>query len=218
MHVFQRSWHQDISRILREPAFSSRLTTTHGSPLTSPTLWVLWSRATTAIPVVEDTLASSFALFGALPGSPRPLLPTKPGRTTSALYGKSYIEASHRQAWPPYDGQSAKPTTGWMYLRGMDEGTGLTPEAVRKSCAGPTETWLWEPPNTNRGGDPNRRHKKWITTDAVEGRACGAAVFEGRLARGEWTGEFLSWHINCLELRAVCLALMHFLPFLGCII
>ncbi len=33
--------------------------------------------------------------------------------------------------------------------------------------------------------------------------------------RGEWTGEFLSWHINCLELRAVFLALMYFLPVLG---
>ncbi len=41
------------------------------------------------------------------------------------------------------------------------------------------------------------------------------AVFEGRPASGEWTGEFLSWHINCLELRAVFLALMYFLPVLG---
>ncbi len=40
-------------------------------------------------------------------------------------------------------------------------------------------------------------------------------VFEGRPARREWTGEFLSWHINCLKLRAVFLALMHFLPALG---
>ncbi len=32
-----------------------------------------------------------------------------------------------------------------------------------------------------------------------------------------WTGEFHSWHINCLELRAVFLALIHFLPSLrGC--
>ncbi len=34
---------------------------------------------------------------------------------------------------------------------------------------------------------------------------------------GVWTEEFLSWHINCLELRAVFLALIHFLNFLrGC--
>ncbi len=36
-------------------------------------------------------------------------------------------------------------------------------------------------------------------------------------ARSSRTGEFLSWHINCLELRAVFLALINFLPFLkGC--
>ncbi len=36
-----------------------------------------------------------------------------------------------------------------------------------------------------------------------------------RRASGEWTEEFLSWHINCLELRAVFLALRYFLPVLG---
>ncbi len=41
------------------------------------------------------------------------------------------------------------------------------------------------------------------------------AVFEGRPASREWTEEFLSWHINCLELRALFLALMYFLPVLG---
>ncbi len=39
----------------------------------------------------------------------------------------------------------------------------------------------------------------------------------GQPACGVWTGEFLSWHINCLELRAVILGLIHFLPSLrGC--
>ncbi len=38
------------------------------------------------------------------------------------------------------------------------------------------------------------------------------AVFEGRPACGVWKGDFLSWHINCLELRAVFLALINFLP------
>ncbi len=41
------------------------------------------------------------------------------------------------------------------------------------------------------------------------------AVFEGRPASGEWKEEFLFWHINCLELRAVFLALKYFLPVLG---
>ncbi len=36
-----------------------------------------------------------------------------------------------------------------------------------------------------------------------------------RRQTGEWKEEFLSWHINCLELRAVFLALKYFLPVLG---
>ncbi len=55
-------------------------------PLTSPTLWVLWNRATPSIPVVEDTLAPHFSPSLA-PWKSRPLLPTKPCRITSALIG-----------------------------------------------------------------------------------------------------------------------------------
>ncbi len=62
-----------------------------------------------------------------------------------------------------------------------------------------------------RMGAIHRRHM--ITTDAS--MTGWGAVFEGRPASGEWTGEFLSWHINCLELRAVFLAFMYFLPVLG---
>ncbi len=62
-----------------------------------------------------------------------------------------------------------------------------------------------------RMGAVHRLHM--ITMDAS--MTGWGTVFEGRPASGEWTGEFLSWHINCLELRAVFLALMHFLPVLG---
>ncbi len=62
-----------------------------------------------------------------------------------------------------------------------------------------------------RMGAIHRRHM--ITMDAS--MTGWGTVFEGRTARGEWTGEFLSCHINCLELRAVFLALMHFFPVLG---
>ncbi len=51
-----------------------------------------------------------------------------------------------------------------------------------------------------------------ITTDAS--MTGWGAVFEGRPAREEWTEEFLSWHINCLELRVVFLALRYYLPVL----
>ncbi len=56
--------------------------------------------------------------------------------------------------------------------------------------------------------------RQMVTTDASLTGWC--SVFEGRPACRVWTIEFLSWHINCLELRAVFLALIHFLPFLRC--
>ncbi len=62
-----------------------------------------------------------------------------------------------------------------------------------------------------RMGAIHRRHM--IMTDAS--MTGWGAVFEGRPASGEWKEEFLFWHINCLELRAVFLALKYFLPVLG---
>lgn len=37
-------------------------------------------------------------------------------------------------------------------------------------------------------------------------------VIKGRLTRGLWREHHLSWHISCLEMMAVFLALRHFLP------
>ncbi len=56
-------------------------------------------------------------------------------------------------------------------------------------------------------------HRCHIFTTDVSMTGWGA-VFKGKPAHGFWTGEFLSWHINCLKLRAVFLALIHFLPLL----
>ncbi len=84
---------------------------------------------------------------------------------------------------------------------------------VSHSCSRPLLQWR-DPAflqSVVRMGAIHRRHM--ITTDAS--MTGWGAVFEGRPASGEWTGEFLSWHINCLELRAVILALMNFLPVLG---
>ncbi len=84
---------------------------------------------------------------------------------------------------------------------------------VSRGCSRPLLQWR-DPAFLRSGvriGATHRRHM--VTTD---GSMTGwGAVFEGRPASGEWTGEFLSWHINCLELRAVFLALMYFLPVLG---
>ncbi len=51
-----------------------------------------------------------------------------------------------------------------------------------------------------------------VTTDAS--LSGWGAVFEERPAYGVWSGKYLVWYINVLELRAVHLALTHFLPFL----
>ncbi len=84
---------------------------------------------------------------------------------------------------------------------------------VSRSCCQPL--LLWRDPAFLRSGvrmGAIHRHHM-ITTDASI--AGWGAFFEGRPASEEWTEEFLSWHINCLELRAVFLALMYFLPIPG---
>ncbi len=84
---------------------------------------------------------------------------------------------------------------------------------VSRSCC--RQLLMWRDPvflqSGVRMGAIHRRHM--ITTDAS--MTGWGAVFEGRPASGEWKEEFLFWHINCLELRAVFLALKYFLPVLG---
>ncbi len=83
---------------------------------------------------------------------------------------------------------------------------------VSRSCC--RRLLMWRDPvflrSGVRMGAIHRRHM--ITTDAS--MTGWGAVFEGRPASGEWKEEFLFWHINCLELRAVFLALKYFLPVL----
>ncbi len=102
----------------------------------------------------------------------------------------------------------------------VDEGAELHPTVpatrlirVSRSCC--RHLLMWRDPvflqSGVRMGAIHRRHM--ITTDAS--MTGWGAVFEGRPASGEWKEEFLFWHINCLELRAVFLALKYFLPVLG---
>ncbi len=84
----------------------------------------------TAIPVVEDTLASHLSPSLAPSWKSRPLLPTKPCRTTSALIGKSYIAAG--QAGMALHTMAILQAYQADVLKEMDEGTGLTPEAVKE--------------------------------------------------------------------------------------
>ncbi len=99
----------------------------------------------------------------------------------------------------------------------VDEGAEVTPHCTRlirvsRSCSRPL--LQWRDPAFFRSGVRIGaiHHRHMVTTDTS--MTGWGAVFEGRPASGEWTGKFLSWHINCLELRAVFLALMYFLPVL----
>ncbi len=73
---------------------------------------------------------------------------------------------------------------------------------------------MWRYPNFLRRGVKMGVvcRRQIIMTDAS--LSGWGSVFEGRLACGVWSGKYLAWHINSLELRAVHLALIHFLPFL----
>ncbi len=80
--------------------------------------------------MVEDNLASHLSPSLAPSWKSRPLLPTKPCRTTSALIGKSYIAAG--QAGMALHTMAILQTYQADVLKEMDEGTGLTPEAVKE--------------------------------------------------------------------------------------
>ncbi len=109
-----------------------------------------------------------------------------------------------------------RPFLWWMKLSGV-RSTGTATRLVRVSRICFRTLLIWRDPlflqSGVRMGTIHRR--QMVTTDAS--LTGWGAVFEGRPVCGVWTEEFLSWHINCLELRAVFLALIHFLPSLrGC--
>ncbi len=87
---------------------------------------------------------------------------------------------------------------------------------VSRSCCRPLLMWR-DPVFLRSGVRMGAIHRRHMITTYASMTGWGA-VFEGRPASGEWKEEFLSWHINCLELRAVFLALKYFLPVLGGII
>ncbi len=119
--------HQEISRSWKQP-FSSHLTNAAATDF--PNLVGSVEQGYTAIPVVEDTLASHLSPSLAPSWKSRPLLPTKPCRTTSALIGKSYIAAG--QAGMALHTMAILQAYQADVLKEMDEGTGLTPEAVKE--------------------------------------------------------------------------------------
>ncbi|KAL0167120.1 hypothetical protein M9458_038968, partial [Cirrhinus mrigala] len=78
--------------------------------------------------------------------------------------------------------------------------------------------WAWHRGTLRIGVSPQCRRlfsppeHLVVYTDASS--TCWGAVSNGQAASGSWTGPRLQWHINCLELLAVLLALRRFRPML----
>ncbi len=119
--------HREISSSWKQP-FSSRLTNAAAADFTNLVGSV--EQGYTAMPVIEDALASHLSPSLAPSWKSRPLLPSKPCRTTSALIGKSYIAAG--QAGMALHTMAILQAYQADVLKEMDEGTGLTPEAVKE--------------------------------------------------------------------------------------
>ncbi len=86
----------------------------------------------TAIPVVKDTLDSHLSPSLAPSWKSCPLLRTKSCRTTPTLIVKSYIAAG--QAGMALQTMAILQAYQADVLKKMDEGGGLTPEAVKDLC------------------------------------------------------------------------------------
>ncbi len=119
--------HHEISRSWKQP-FSSRLTNMAAADFTNLVGSV--EQGYSAIPLIEDTLASHLSPSLAPSWKSRLLLPTKPCRTTSALIGKSYIAAG--QAGMALHTMAILQAYQADVHKEMDEGGGLTPEAVKE--------------------------------------------------------------------------------------
>ncbi len=119
--------HHEISRSWKQP-FSSRLTNAAAADFTNLVGSV--EQGYTAMPVVEETLASYLSPFLEPSWKSSPLLSSKPCRTTSTLIGKSYIAAG--QAGMALHTMAILQAYQADVLKEMDEETGLTPEAVKE--------------------------------------------------------------------------------------
>ncbi|KAL0198547.1 hypothetical protein M9458_007087, partial [Cirrhinus mrigala] len=102
---------------------------------------------------------------------------------------------------PPKTGSEA-PRAHGILSRGHATGTGFIPEHIS------SEHHTFVPPDTpplDRHYVPTVSRCIIVTTDAS--KTGWGATCNGQAASGVWTGSRLFWHINCLELLAVLLAL-----------
>ncbi len=99
-------------------------------PLTSPTSLVLWSGGYAAVPAIKSMLAVHLSPTSAPSWKSRPLLPSKPCRTNSALLCKSYMAAG--QAGAALHTMAILQVYQAEVLKEMDEGDSVSPEAVEE--------------------------------------------------------------------------------------
>ncbi len=119
--------HHEISRSWKQP-FSSRLTNAAAADFTN--LIGSVEQGYAAVPPIEDTLAAHFSPTSAPSWKSRPLLLSKPRRTTSALIGKSYMAAG--QAGAALHTMAILQAYQAEVLKEMDEGDSVSPEAVKE--------------------------------------------------------------------------------------
>ncbi|KAI2652706.1 ORF V: Enzymatic polyprotein [Labeo rohita] len=72
----------------------------------------------------------------------------------------------------------------------------------------------WSDPAFLRAGVPLGQVSRHVVVHTDASTTGWGAVCNGQAASGSWTGPRLLWHINCLELLAVLIALRRFLPML----
>ncbi|KAI2668277.1 Transposon Ty3-G Gag-Pol polyprotein [Labeo rohita] len=104
-----------------------------------------------------------------------------------------------------------RPLQWWLKTKGFSpRGNPFRMIKVTRRCLRALDMWK-KPWFLSQGpvlGAPCRR-----VTLATDASLTGwGAVMSGHPARGLWSGRHLTWHINCLEMLAVFLALKHFLP------
>ncbi|KAI2647963.1 enzymatic polyprotein [Labeo rohita] len=70
----------------------------------------------------------------------------------------------------------------------------------------------WSDPAFLRAGVPLGQVSRHVVMNTDASKTGWGAICNGQTASGSWSGPRLQWHINCLELLAVLLALRRFLP------
>ncbi|KAI2653807.1 enzymatic polyprotein [Labeo rohita] len=104
-----------------------------------------------------------------------------------------------------------RPIQWWLKTRGFSpRGNPLRMIKVTRRCLRALD--MWRKPWFLSQGPVLRAPCRRVTLATDASLTGWGAVMNSHPARGLWSGHQLTWHINCLEMLAVFLALKHFLP------